>query len=127
MGRHPELLARGCRPTIELTVSIERPRYSFPEVIRPIRILEPTMLLGVVAGSSQIAIDEAGDDLLAPNCFHRRPPDHQLSAVVMRGPVDRSGSDLRLENWGNWLCFMGQSALHPLELGCIQRRHMDHA
>src|SRR6188508_3363749 len=51
-------------------------------------------LLGVVAEAREVAIEEAGRDLLAVDRLDRRPADDELASLVLGRVVDRLGCDL---------------------------------
>src|SRR6187401_3658776 len=55
-------------------------------------------LLGVVAEAREVAIEEAGRDLLAVDRLDRRPADDELAPLVLGRVVDRLGCDLGLED-----------------------------
>src|SRR5205823_3866171 len=96
----PEVRAAGVRLTVEgavgavVAVYVER----CPEIVGAGRVLRAVVLLAGGSGAAEVATGETGEELVAPDRDHRRKPDVQLPPVVPRGPKDRLGRDLRLEN-----------------------------
>ena|SRR5215469_2069661 len=97
-------------------------RQWIPEVIRAVRVFWFTGLLRLKAASSEVMIKHSGCEFIADDGFYRRPADVEFASPMMRGPVDRPGSDLGLKDRRHRLSLMLQAALDPFKLRCVQRR-----
>src|SRR5262249_480836 len=98
MDVHPTLQADGPRPRVERAVSSVVPGHGRVEVVGTIRVRELVGLLGIVAGSRQVMIEEVRSDLFAFDGFEGGKADADLAPSDVGREHDRSRGDLRLED-----------------------------
>src|SRR5690349_10078590 len=113
-------LARICLGAmIEITVCAMVAGHGLPEVTGTIPIRRRSHLLRFVSCAREITVRQARRDFVAFDRRHRRPSDENFSALMMRGPMNRVGGDLRLKNRRHRLRLSWQAALHPGKLRCV--------
>src|SRR5437762_2683420 len=83
-------------------------------------------LLCLVAVAREIAVEEAGRDLLAVDRLQRWPADDELAPWVARYVDDRFGRELGLEDGRNGLRLARHLRATPAELRRVVRREIDH-
>src|SRR5581483_281306 len=94
----PDLAAEGAGAAVEVAVRAVGAGHRLPEIVRPVRVRQPVVLLGVVAGAPEVAVEPARDKLLAPYRFDRGPADQHFAPVMVRRPVHRLCAHLGLED-----------------------------
>lgn len=88
-------------------------------------VVGPVGLLGVVAGAREVAVEEAGGDLVGQNGRDGAGPDVVLLASGVVGRVeDGPRRDLRLIDRRHRLRAPGKAGEHPGELRSIDGRHL---
>lgn len=97
-----------------------------PQVVPSIGRQRAVRLLRLEAGPREIPVGEAGRDLVPDDRLDRRSADVELSLAVVGGPRDRARGDLRLVDRRNRLGLVRKAALHPVELGRVECRHLQH-
>ncbi len=122
----PELPTGRSRPVIESTVGPVDARDRLPEVVGSVRNGGLFGHLGVHAVPRQVVVEPVRGDLVADDRLDCGPAHVELAAVVVGRPDDRLGRDLGLEDRRHRLGLAGQPALHPIELGRVERGHLDH-
>ncbi len=126
MHAQPELQAAAPRAGVELAMSTHVSRRRGEQVIRPAGLDGSLRLLAVVAGLGEVAVQQAGDELLGDDGLERAAANGHL-AHGMLGGVDHSLSDhLGLVDGRYRLRVARQPATDDVELRGIDGRQDKH-
>ena len=109
----PKLARTRLGAIIEFTVCAVVAGHGLPEIIGTLLIRWLTRLLRFVSGPRKITVRQARREFVAFDRSHGRPSNKDLGAIMMRRPMNRVGSDLRLENRRHRLRLSRQPAFHP--------------
>ena len=126
MGVRPPFRAERVGAPVERPVCAVIARHRGPQVVWPVRVGTLGGLLRGVAGATQIAVQQARDDLVARDRREGGRSDSNLAAVVMRCPMDGVCGDLGLIDGRYRLRLVRESGLDPSELRRVQGRHLHH-
>ena len=108
------------RPAVEAAVRPMISGQGLPKIVRPLGIGRLRRHLAIEAVGGEVAVAQAGHDLIALNRDDSRRPDKHLAATLMGRPVDRAGGHLGLEDRRHRLRLARQAAFDPAELRRVE-------
>src|SRR5437763_11307942 len=128
MGISPQLPARAMRSVIKRSMCavVMLCINWLPQVVRAVWVLWLTDLLRGIAGPAEIPITKSWRELISLDHDNCRPADEELTAVVIGHPGDGISDHFRLVNRRYRLRLVGEAALHPAELRCVDGRELHH-
>src|SRR5689334_18925951 len=126
MGIDPKLRAARDRAIVEAAVRAAIAGYGIVQIVAAVGWNRLIGLLTTVSSAREQAIEQAWNDARAQYGLHRRESDPELATAMLRGPVDRFGSDFGLKNFSERFGLALHARAAPVELRGVERREMHH-